>query len=385
MLKLFYLCFFVTSGVSIPFFPAYLRQIGLSGQQVSLLLALQPAMQLGVPLLSGWIADRTRRPDLVLRALCLGALLGSLPIIFARSMTTLLPCYLVQQLFAVPIISLADSLAVEKSRRGGQYGTIRAAGSASFIAVCLMVGWWLDLRAIPGDSLVPILVSVGYVISFLASFKLNGHRDDQRPHLRDVRALLADRRFLLLLPVGGLHWAALVPYHGFLGILLRDRGFPARITSYAFFVGVAAEIVIFMLFWRLRARFGLARLLAVSFALSAARWWLVAALHSASWIVVLQLLHAFSFGIYWAAAMAWIADCVPSKLRATGQVLFSTATGLASMLGYLIVGRLYDASGGAGLPFTLAGFLELVPLALVLFAKRQAGVRLSTALPTAGS
>ncbi len=73
MLKLFYLCFFISSGVSIPFFPAYLRQIGLSGQQVSLLLAIAPALQLGVPLLWGWIADRTRRPDLVLRALCLGA------------------------------------------------------------------------------------------------------------------------------------------------------------------------------------------------------------------------------------------------------------------------------------------------------------------------
>lgn len=374
MLKLFYLCYFITSGVSIPFFPAYLRQIGLSGQQVSWLLAIPPALQLGVPLLWGWIADRTRRPDLVLRALCLGALLCSLPVIFARHMPSLFASYLLQQLFVVPIISLSDSLAVEKSRGSGRYGAIRATGSASFIAACLLVGWWLDLRAIPGgDSLVPILMTLGYAISFAASFTLTGHGDDQRPHLRDVRALLRDRRFLLLLPVAGIHWAAMVPYHGFLGILLHDRGFPAKITSLSFFVGVTAEIAVFLLFARLRARFGLARLLVVSFALSALRWWLVAALHSAPWMVVVQLTHAFSFGIYWAAAMAWIADCVPSKLRATGQVLFTTATGLGSMLGYLIVGRLYDAWGGAGLPFALAGALELVPLVLVLLARRRAG------------
>jgi hypothetical protein len=51
-----------------------------------------------------------------------------------------------------------------------------------------------------------------------APFTLTGHRDAQRPHPRDVSALLTDRRFLLLLPVAGIHWAAMVPYHGFLGI-----------------------------------------------------------------------------------------------------------------------------------------------------------------------
>lgn len=381
MLKLFYLCFFIASGVYIPFFPAYLRQIGLSGQDVSLLLALQPVMQLGIPLLWGWIADRTRRPDRVLRGLCLGAFVSSLPVIFFRNMAALFPSYLGQQLFAVSIMALADSLAVEKSRHTGGYGAIRATGSASFIVVCLAVGWWLDSRGVSGgDTLVPLLVSVGYGVSFLAAFTLKGHGDDQRPHLRDVRALLADRRFLLLLPVAGLHWAAMVPYHGFLGILLHDRGFPAKITGYAFFVGVSAEIAIFLLFARLRLRFGLARLLVVSFALSAVRWWLVAGLHSAPWMVMVQILHAFSYGIYWGAAMAWIADCVPSKLRATGQVLFTTATGLGSMLGYLIVGRLYDASGGAGLPFALVGALELIPLALVLFAQRRAKVQASKAV-----
>jgi len=40
MLKLFFVCYFITSGVSVPFFPAYLRQIGLSGREVSLTLAI---------------------------------------------------------------------------------------------------------------------------------------------------------------------------------------------------------------------------------------------------------------------------------------------------------------------------------------------------------
>jgi len=371
MLKLFYASLFFTTGVAVPFFPAYLRQLGLAGRQVSSLLALAPALQLIVPLGWGWLADRTRRPDRILRGLCLGAFLASLPVIFVRTMPALFGFCLAQQFFAVSLLSLADSLAVERSRQGAAYGSVRATGSASFVAVCLVAGWCLDLRSVRGgDALVPGLISAGFGLSFLTALGLRGQSSDarphERPHVRDVRLLLHDRRFLLLLAIAGLHWAALVPYHGFFGILLHDRGFPAQITSYAFFVGVAAEIGVFLMFSRLRKRFDLAHLLAAAFAVSALRWALFAYTHSGPLVVALQVCHGLTYGVFWAAAMAWIADCVPPKLRATGQVLFTMVIGVGSMLGLLIAGRLYDVTGGAGMAFSLAGIVELVPLALVL-------------------
>jgi PPP family 3-phenylpropionic acid transporter len=88
-------------------------------------------------------------------------------------------------------------------------------------------------------------------------------------------------------------------------------------------------------------------------------------------MVVLQVAHGLTFGVFWAAAMAWIGDCVPSKLRATGQVLFGTVTGLGGLIGLLIAGVLYDTSGGANLAFNLAAVLDLVPLALVLLFLRR--------------
>lgn len=371
MLKLFYACYFVTLGVSVPFFPAYLRRLGLSGQEVSLLLAVPLALQLGVPLLWGWLADRTRRPDRVLRVLCLGAFLASLPVIVVRSMPALLGVYFALQLFVVAIVALADSLAVERSRQGASYGHIRAVGSASFIATCLAAGAWLDLRAIPGgDRLVPILISTGYGLSLLAALRVTGRSGSERPHLGDVRQLLGDRRFRLLLLLAGLHWAALVPYHGFFGVLMQDRGFPATITSYAFILGTAAEIAVFLLFARLRARFPLTHLLAAAFAVSALRWWLLAYAHSAVLVVALQVGHGFTFGMFWASAMAWIADSVPSKLRATGQVLYSMVTGLGAMCALTLAGTLYDVTGGAGAAFAWAGALDLLPLGLVLLSLR---------------
>jgi hypothetical protein len=49
--------------------------------------------------------------------------------------------------------------------------------------------------------------------------------------------------------------------------------------------------------------------------------------------------------------------------------MFTTVIGAGSTSGLLLAGALYDASGGAGTAFTLAGVVELLPLALVLFLR----------------
>ncbi|HEX7599919.1 MAG TPA: MFS transporter [Polyangia bacterium] len=370
MLKLFYVCIFVVTGTSTPFFAPYLRKLGLSGQQVSAMLMVAPTLQLVVPLLWGWLADRTRQPHRVLQALCLGAFAASLPIIFVRTMPALLLLFVAQQFFYVCISPLADSLAVEKARMGGDYSRIRLWGSLSFITVSMLMGLCLDWRGVKtGDVLVPAVISVGLALSLFAGLGLKGRGVEPSPHLREVRQLLHDRRFRFLLVVAGLHWMCLVPYHGFFGILLQDRGFPARIISYSFVAGAGAEIMVFLAYSRLRARIGLLPMFAAVFAVSALRWWFFAYAQSAWLIVVTQLLHALTFGLFWVTCMAWIGGCVPPRLRATGQVLFSTTLGVGSMVGLLATGALYDATGGAGIAFTLAGLLELLPLAWVLIMR----------------
>lgn len=367
MLKLFYVCYFIVVGVSLPFFPPYLRKIGLTGQQVSAILMVAPIFQITVPLAWGWLADRTRRPDRILRILCLGATLASLPVMFVRTMPTLWFLILCQHFFAVSIMSIGDSMAVEKARSGEDYSRIRLWGSLSFILVCLFLGPWLDWRGkVQGDYLVPLLISTGLGASFLASLCLKGQATRPSPHFEDVRELIRDRRFRFLLLIADIHWMCLVPYHGYFGILLQDRGFPARITSYAFIVGASAEIVVFLVFSQIRTRFDLRTLFIFSFAFSILRWWLFAFTQSASLIVATQALHAVTYGLFWAASMTWMGECVPPKLRATGQVLFATTLGLGSGLGLIAAGALYDFTGGAGASFTLAGVMDILPLILVL-------------------
>jgi PPP family 3-phenylpropionic acid transporter len=378
MLQFFYVCYFAAFGVSIPFFTPYLWGLGLSGRQIGLMMSVAPAFHLGVPLLWGWVADRLRRPDRVLRAACIGAFVGLAPLVLVRQMPQMLLVYALHQFSAVAIIGLTDSLAIAQARRMGvDYTRLRLWGSASFVLACAVMGPLLAARNDPaGDPLVPLVITAAYALAAAASFGIGkppaGEGDRAAPHLRDLGQLLANPRLRFLLVIAPLHWASLSPYHGFLGILALRRGFSSVTISHFYVVGVLAELGAFLVFSRLRQRFSLRALLTVAAAATVVRWLLTALVDEGAVLVALQVLHAGTFGLFWASAMAWLAECVPPQLRATGQAVYTTVTfGVGNLIGYLGSGFLVDFSGGVRATFLAAAALELITLVLlVLFARR---------------
>lgn len=331
-------------------------------------------MHFGVPLLWGWTADRVRRPNMMLLIACLGSLITFSPLVFVRTMPAMMPIILLHQLFQVAIIGLADSLAIERARQGEDYTRIRIWGSLGFSATCLISAQLVSMRGLHAqdheDPFVPVLIASGFAMTFAASLAVRAPGPlpgRERPHARDVAVLLRDPRFRFLLLLAPLHWACLAPFHGFFGILLQDRGLPPGASGISFLVSTLGEMVCFWYFQRLRVRAALSSLLAVASATTVARWLLTATVTNPAATVALQALHALTFGLFWATAMAWLSACVPPKLRATGQTLFTATTfGFGSIAGMTASGFIYDLRHDATPAFWAAGILEIVPLALIL-------------------
>ncbi|HXU80038.1 MAG TPA: MFS transporter, partial [Polyangia bacterium] len=206
MLRLFYACYYAGMGVSVAFFSRYLHSLGLSGRQISFMLAAAPLLNLcGVPLVWGSIADRTRRPDLVLRLVSLFACVLMVPMIFVRTLPGMLLLYAGYQAFAVAIMGLIDSIALERVRQGADYGRIRLWGSFAFALATPLVGQLLDWRGRSGgDPLVPGLIAGAIGATFLTSLTVRGQATPERPHASELGTLLRDRRFLFLLVVAPL-------------------------------------------------------------------------------------------------------------------------------------------------------------------------------------
>ncbi|HEX8907991.1 MAG TPA: MFS transporter, partial [Anaeromyxobacteraceae bacterium] len=186
-----------------------------------------------------------------------------------------------------------------------------------------------------------------------------------RPRARDALALLRDRRLLALLVACAVHWGACAPFHLLFGVFVRDLSLPASVTGLAMAAGVGAEVLALLAYPRLAGRFGPRALFAVAFAGTALRWALLARATTAPALVLLQLLHALTFGVFWGASMQAMAALVPAPLRATGQALYAAVVfGAGNGLGYQLAGAGYDRFGGVGPLFGWAALVELVPLAL---------------------
>ena len=100
------------------FLPAYLRGLGLSGREISAVFTVTPLLALGVPLAWAYLADRTRRHDVVLRVVIGGAWLGFVPMLFARHFAVIFAGWALYASFSVAVGGLADAFAVARVRTG---------------------------------------------------------------------------------------------------------------------------------------------------------------------------------------------------------------------------------------------------------------------------
>src|SRR5687768_2117843 len=138
---LLYAAMYAAYGVSSPFLPAFVTERGLQPEHLGFVLAAGTAIRLIAAPLAGRIADRLHALRMVLVvciALAGAVTLGYLP---AHGFALLLGLTLLHAAFLAPMTVLADALALGASRVAAfEYGWVRGAGSAAFIAGILLSG-----------------------------------------------------------------------------------------------------------------------------------------------------------------------------------------------------------------------------------------------------
>lgn len=378
-LRLFYFLYYGGIGAFLPYFAPYLRGMGFSGREIGAVQMVAPLV--AAPAALGWaaVADRIGSPARTLRIAALWAAAATAFLPFARTPWPLAAVLLAQSLAQSAVVPLVDSVAVEwvRTEPGRSYARIRLFGSLGFVVLAQGLGLALAARGdLRGDPLVPLSVVacvVGYAL--VARHVPTTPPPLTPPSLADVSALLRDRRLLSFLGICALHWAGCAPFHLFYGVLIRDHGLAASYTGLGMSVGVGAEIALLLLFPRLERRLSLGAIFALAFAGTSLRWLLVSLAGNAAALVGLQALHGLTFGLFWGAAVKAMSVIVPSRLRATGQALFSSVVFAGgNAVGYALSGAGYDRYGSASPLFGWAAALELVPLAMALsLGRRLAG------------
>ena len=135
--------------------------------------------------------------------------------------------------------------------------------------------------------------------------------------------------------------------------------------------GVIAEILLFAFGARVVGRLGPAWLIASGGLAGAIRWAVTGWTDTLPALLLVQLLHAFTFGAAHLGAIHYIGARIPPTLSATAQSLYSAVVlGLAFGLAIFVAGQLYGAHGAAAY-YAMAALAGLGGVLALMLAGRD--------------
>lgn len=357
-------------GIQLPFFPVWLNAKGFDPFWIGLILAVPILTRTIVtgPLTA--LAD-TRLGPVRLLAICDGvACLAFAGLFFAGdSALAIVLLVAVAALGQAPSVPLSDLIALSAIRADPRlnYGHVRIAGSVVFIVATL--GGGLALGLVPIDAIV-VALALAAAFACASTLLQEDPRVPPAPIATGIPVPLPATRTLAFTVAGAaLVHASHAFLYGFASLEWQSRGFSGGFIGALWALGVAAEIVLFAFLGKQvgSARAGLI-LLMVGAGLAAIRFTAMAFQPDQLTAVLLQLLHAGSFGATHLGAMAVLSQLAPEGARGRWQGWLAGLTALAMAISTFSSGTLFAAYGGAG--FAAMAPLALVGLALIVLARR---------------
>jgi PPP family 3-phenylpropionic acid transporter len=345
-LSSFYLFYFASIGVIVPYWPLYLQSLQFSPREIGELMAIVMATKIIAPNIWGWIADHTGKRMMIVRAGSLLAAISFTAVFFGQSYLWMAMLMAVFSFFWNATLPQFEATTfTHLGEQTHRYSSIRLWGSIGFVIAAMLLGWQLEAQG--AQDLPWILLGLFMLIWFMSLLvpeQAAGHMPLDEQHIWNVVkrpevAALIVVVFLLQLSHG--------PYYTFYTIYMEEHGYSRTLIGLLWALGVIAEILVFLVMHRLIPRFGLRTLLLFSLFVAIIRWFMLAwFVDSLPFMVVNQLLHAATFGIYHAVAIQYFHSYFKGRHQGRGQALYSSMSfGAGGALGALLGGYAWTGLG----------------------------------------
>jgi PPP family 3-phenylpropionic acid transporter len=351
-------------GALLPYLGLYLQSLNFNPIEIGQLLAALLLTKIVAPNVWGWLADRNGKTIHWIRVATGLTLLTGIGLVVFESYWGLMLTILLFSFFWHASLPQFESytfgcLGDEKHR----YGDIRLWGSIGFIAAVVLIGWQIEVFSVsvlPWDLL--ILLALVWLSAYLV-------KDGKRHHESELSLgfleILKRPEVISLLIVSFLAQLSHGVYYGFFTIQLSDLGYDKTTIASLWALGVVAEVAVFFWMRKIFNHYNVRFLILLSLFLTLVRWLMTGTLDdSLWWMIVAQLLHAASFGLFHAAAIHLIDDYFTGKHHGKGQAIYAASShGLGGALGMLMAGYAW-AAGGAMLSYGLSAFAALIALGI---------------------
>ena len=358
-LSVFYGAFFVYTGLSLPFMPAWLAAKGLDAREIGIVLATPLLVRVLVVPVATRLADRfALRPALV--ASSAASVAGFSLVGVSAGFPAILATYALAAAMVAPVLPLGDAFALRGLRdRMGRYGPVRLWGSVSFILANL-AGGALLARFGAGEVIWAVVAALALTTAAaLALAPLGLAREPPGPAaVRRAQGSPWRSPAAVAVMVGAsLIQASHAVLYGFATLQWSARGIGGTAIGALWAIGVIAEIGLFALSGRVATRIGATAMIALGGVGGLVRWTIMAFDPPTASLPFLQSLHALSFAATHLGSMQFLAQTAPEGRGATAQgdfvalqgIVFAGAMGLAGVLvaayGSLAYGAMAAACG----------------------------------------
>src|ERR1700724_64699 len=350
-LALVYGTSFGLTGSHLPFFPVWLKAVGIDASWIGIITAVPAVTRFTIlPVITG-LAERRQAVRGAMIITAFATALGFCLVGTQHQPALVFLAYAVTACMWTPMVPLTDAYALRGvARYGLNYGPLRLWGSAAFVVGALACG--LLVEVIAARHLIWVIAAGAGLstVSGLGWQRLAHPKPAQAAPL-GTRALLRDGGFLAVIVAAALIQGSHAAYYTFASITWQGAGLGGLTIAGLWVLGVVAEIVVFAL----SPRFTLnpSALVVIGGLSAVARWLITAQEPSVAVLSVVQLAHGLTYGLTQGGTMGLLVRHVPGHVMARGQGYFAACGGIVTSAASILSGAVY-ARHGQGVYYVMA-------------------------------
>ncbi len=369
-IAVFWFLYMAGLGVIFPYLSLYFQDnVGLSGTQLGLALAMHPLMGIIASPLWGQWADRSGRRRGAVFLLASGTAIGYFLVPHASSFAALLLCLAFLSAFAAPAMPVASSLSFAVLGNGGaaRFGRVRVWGTIGYLMMILvfpaLLAWTGGDASVVGSTRgLELIFPVAAMLCLSSAIVLRGVPASEAVSVRanrgDLGALLRQPAYLRLLVLALLAFGLLTGPIALFPVFVTERGGTIETVSRLWIPMLLLEIPLIYFAGAGLRRVGARGLIAAGIALDGTRWLATALMPNLLWIFAIQLLHgAVVVGLI-IGMQLYVEAEVPDRLRATGQTMLGTVMSVGAVLSHVWAGTALE-HWGANAPYLISGPLSI--------------------------
>ena len=343
---LLYGTLFAAFGVASPFLPELLHERGLGPSQISAVLAAGTAIRLIIGPAISRLADRLGKHQQTLAVLIAIAAIIAFGYGLPAGFAIFLLVSVAHASAIAPIVPIADAMTLAAAPGRFQYGWVRGAASAAFVAGVVGAGQVVEATSLGG---IVWMNGTMLALAAVAALRLPRNALDRRVVRRqaNVRALFAVPGFLSLIALAALVLSSHALHDGFEMLRWEEGGIGPGTAGLLWSEGVVAEVVVFVAAGPALLRWlGPAGAAALAASAGMVRWSVTAVTAWLPAMVLVEPLHGLTFAPLHLACMQMLSVVVPPALAATAQAIYGgVAVGTMTAIMTLVSGPLYGALG----------------------------------------